>query len=93
MTLNMKVNHADVLNLIAVDIPAYFIRYEDLKLNPEPALLELFSFLFDVETLEGTFAELRIKQVTAQGFQTKTAYKLKNTSLNLNRNVGEYSPE
>ena len=93
MTLNMKANHTDVLNIITGEIPTYFMRYEDLKLNPVPALTELFCFLFDVETLEGTFAELRIKQVTAQGFSTKTAYKLKDTSLNLNRNLGEYSPE
>lgn len=57
MTNLLRDNHRDVLNIMAAEIPTYFIRYEDLKTNPVPALTELFCFLFDVETLEGTFAE------------------------------------
>lgn len=35
-------------------IPTYFIRYEDLVLNPEPVLTELFAFMLAVDTIEGT---------------------------------------
>ena len=35
-------------------IPTYFVRYEDLLIEPAKVLNELFRFLFDVPTLEGT---------------------------------------
>ena len=48
-------------------IPTYFIRYEDMVLNPEPVLLELFAFLFAVDSIEGTLIEKRIKDYVAKG--------------------------
>ena len=36
---------------VEAKIPTYYIRYEDLVLNPEPVLMELFSFLLDVESI------------------------------------------
>ena len=55
--------------------------------------MELFCFLLDVDSLEGTLCERRIKEVTASGFTTKTAYTLKNTSTNLSRNRHLYSEQ
>ena len=56
-------------------------------------LTELFCFLLDVESLEGTLCEQRIKESTATGFATKTAYALKSTSTNLCRNRYMYNSE
>ena len=36
------------------EIPTYFIRYEDLVLDPEPVLNELFAFMLAVESIDGT---------------------------------------
>ena len=41
------------------------MRYEDLRLNPEPVLMEVFRFLLDVESLEGTVVEKRIQDICA----------------------------
>ena len=39
---------------LSKEIPTYFIRYEDLVLDPEPVLTELFQFILEAQTLEGT---------------------------------------
>jgi hypothetical protein len=41
--------------------PIYFVRYEDLILNKEVELTELFKFLLEMNSLEGTNIERRIK--------------------------------
>ena len=64
MILNIRDNHTVVMNSIAKEIPTYFMRYEDLKLNPVPALTDLFCFLLDVPSIEGTIVERRINEVT-----------------------------
>lgn len=46
---------------VAPSIPTYYIRYEDLILDPEPALRELFSLLLSVPSIEGTVVEKRIQ--------------------------------
>ena len=57
---NLKLNHEIVLSAIAEKIPTYFMRYEDLRMNPRPVLEELFCFLLDVPTIKGTVVERRI---------------------------------
>ena len=42
-------------------------------MNPEPLLTELFCFLLDVPSIEGTVVARRIKQAIATGFKTETA--------------------
>ena len=93
MTINMRDNHRNVLDEIAPNIPVYFLRYEDLKLKPEPVLIELFRFLLDADSLQGTLCERRIKEVAALGFSTKTAYALKSTSNSLCRNRHMYNEQ
>jgi hypothetical protein len=46
----------------AASIPTYFIRYEDLILDPERVITELTCFFLDVPTIEGTVAELKVKK-------------------------------
>lgn len=43
--------------------PIYFVRYEDLVSNKEQELTNLFRFMLDAESLEGTNIQRRIKQV------------------------------
>ena len=47
----MKLNHEILVNAIATKIPTYFMRYEDLRMNPKPVLEGLFRFLLDVESM------------------------------------------
>ena len=60
MTQNIKSNHEEV-RLIAQTIPTYFLRYEDLKIDPEPVLTELFCFLLGVPSIEVTVVQQRVK--------------------------------
>ena len=64
MTRSLRDHHTAALNSIAEDIPTFFMRYEDLKLDPVPALTDLMCFLLDVPSIEGTFVERRINEVT-----------------------------
>ena len=91
MTLNYRDFHNKVLNQIADQIPTFFMRYEDLKVNPVPVLTDLFCFLLDVPSIEGTVVERRINEVTQGGFSSVSAYKLKYTGSSLNRNSHMYN--
>ena len=84
-------NHDYIVNKVSKEIPTYFIRYEDLVLDPEPALTELFCFLFDVKTLHGTVLEKRIKDVARRGNEDKAIYALKDTTYDLNKNKHMYN--
>lgn len=64
--------------------PIYFIRYEDLILNKEAELIELFKFILELNSLEGTNIEKRIKQVIQAGQDNATLYKLKQSTGKLN---------
>lgn len=73
-------------------IPCYYIRYEDLVLNPGPVLRELFAFLLDVDTIEGTVLEKRVEDYLAKGSANASVYKLKvDPRNNLSRNRGMYT--
>ena len=60
--------------------PIYICRYEDLVTNQKDELMGMFSFLLDVETLEGTNAERRIDEVFEMGAAASATYKLKATT-------------
>lgn len=73
-------------------IPTYYIRYEDLVINPEPVLMELFAFMLNAESLVGTVIEKRIIDYCARGNKGGTVYKLKVDPIkNLSRNDGLYT--
>ena len=86
----MQYNHDYIMNTLSKKIPTYIIRYEDLILNPEPVLNELFCFLLDVPTIEGTVVEQRIKLVSSGDNTTKSVYALKDKTKNLNKNRSMY---
>ena len=69
----------------------YFIRYEDLVSNKEQELTNLFRFMLDAESLEGTNIQRRIKQVVKIGEEAALMYKLKATTLKFNSNRSAYT--
>ena len=88
----IKSNHEIVVNKMARKIPTYFMRYEDLKMNPRPCLEELLCFLLDVPSIENTNVQRRIHEVTAADFSKKQVYTLKSNSTNLSRQKHMYTP-
>ena len=78
---------------IAEEIPTYWMRYEDLKINPRPVLEDLFCFLLDVPSIAGTVVEKRIAEITQKGFESKAAYKLKSSSNDLSRSNHMYTDD
>lgn len=65
---NIQYSHTYIDDNLADKIPTYYIRYEDLVIDPQPVLMECFRFLLDVHSLEDTVIEARIKQISKQGF-------------------------
>jgi hypothetical protein len=59
--------------------PTYFVTYEELVAEPEHTLGQLFCFLLEVKTIEGTLVELMIKKSVEGGISDarRQAYKLK----------------
>ena len=43
--------HIEVMKRVEEAVPTYYLRYEDLCLNPLPVLTELFCFLFEVPSI------------------------------------------
>ena len=82
-----------VINTVSNEIPTYYCRYEDLRTDPVPLLNEIFRFILDVPSIDGTVVEKRIKDVAAEGSESKAIYKLKTTSTDMNRNAFMYSEE
>ena len=74
-------------------IPTYYVRFEDMRTEPARVLCEMFSFLYEVGSIEGTILEKRIVEKCAGGSGPKSAYKLKSTSNSLCRNSHMYSDE
>jgi hypothetical protein len=60
------------------------LRYEDLILNQEEELTELFKFLLELDSLHGTNIERRIKEVVNAGEEQNRLYKLKQSTGKLN---------
>ena len=49
--------HDVTVNEIARKIPTYYLRYEDLRLNSNEVMKDVFKFLLDVPSIEGTIVE------------------------------------
>ena len=64
----------DVVRKHCDRVPTYFVRYEDLVLNPKETLLGLFSFLLDAENVIGSNCERRLDEVLQMGATATTTY-------------------
>lgn len=58
-------------------MPTYFIRFEDLRTNPQKTLEEVFCFLLEVESVEGLNIQKRIKEVVDVGHSASVVYSQK----------------
>ena len=45
--------HTRMLDSISNEAPIFYFRYEDLLSNPQQTLEDIFSFLLEVESVEG----------------------------------------
>ena len=73
--------------------PTYFVRYEDLILDPEGTMKGLYAFLLSAPDLIGTNCERRIADVVEQGQAATTIYKLKKTTGRLNVHLQKYTED
>ena len=83
-------------NRISHRIPTYFMRYEDLCVRPKETLKELFRFLLNSQSLEGTIIEKRINDLVDSGSSASSSvYKLKagQDYSKLLRNTDKYTEE
>lgn len=69
----------------AGNTPIHFLRYEDLAENPKYVLTELFKFILEIETLEGTNIERRIEEVLSKGHSATKLYDLKQIDKKVNK--------
>ena len=65
-------------------IPVYFIRFEDLKRHPEKVLKELMQFLLEVDSIEGTYIEKRIRDSFSKEMKS---YKPREGEINRNSHL------
>ena len=61
---NIQANHEYVTTQIKDKLPTIFIRYEDLQKNPYQSLSDVFKFALNVESIQGTVLEKRIKEIS-----------------------------
>jgi hypothetical protein len=47
--------------------PTFFLTYEQMIVEPEKVMTELFCFLLGVKSLEGTLTEAQIKKMVSKG--------------------------
>jgi len=73
--------------------PLYVSRYEDMYLNPAAELEGIFKFILDLEDLEGTNVQRRIREVVAAGDKATQLYELKDTTGKMKANVDKYNEE
>lgn len=67
--------HNRLLTYVASTIPVYCIRYEDLRSKPQETLEKVFCFLLNLESVEGTNIQRRIKEVVSLGHSASVVYK------------------
>ena len=81
---------------LSAKIPTYFIRFEDIVNDPIPVFKEMFKFLLDAPSIEGTVLEKRINEKCTHKSAPQAVYKLKaGSSQNTvhNKNAHMYSEE
>ena len=94
ITPMVEINGKEMRETCEPAIPTYYLRYEDLVLNPQPVLMELFCFMLEVPDIKGTVIEQRVIDYCAKGTDTGAVYKLKvNPASNLSRNAHMFTPE
>lgn len=63
---NISQAHSYITSNVAGKVPTLYVRYEDLVSHTSCVLTDLFKFVLDVDSLEGTILEHRISEVTSR---------------------------
>ena len=84
-------------------MPIYFIRYEDLRLNPQETLEGVFKFLLEVPSVDNLNIQRRISEVVNKGHKATVTYNQKVESTDLkkaevkpivfNRNISSFNDD
>ena len=72
-------------------VPVYFIRYEDLVLDPLSVMEGAYAFLCNTDSIEGTVIQKRIKDILGMGHEASVSYKPK--GIGINKNAAKFPPE
>lgn len=73
--------------------PIYFVRYEDVVKDMEKEMTGMMEFLLDLDTLEGTNAQRRIREQQAKGKAASQPYQTKATTGIPNVHKHRYTEE
>lgn len=75
-----KAYHERVIELLAAQVPVYFLRYEDQTSIARQTTTEFFKFILDSPEIDGTVLQHRIDEVTKESHEKRTTvYKLKSS--------------
>jgi hypothetical protein len=92
-TTALDTYHSTVLKEMYPTVPTYFIRYEDLRMEPERVLSELFCFILDLKSIEGLNIQRRIQNIISLGHSATVTYSQKVQSADkLDIKIGENLP-
>lgn len=72
-------------------MPLLFFRFEDVLMDSKQVLEEVFTFMLEVEDIEGTVIQTRIQETIAKGKEASQLYKPRSGAMN--KNAHRYSPE
>jgi hypothetical protein len=89
-----KEYHTFVLDTLRHKVPVFFFRYEDKTTRSTETLSEMFRFIMNKPSIEGTILQQRINKVTADSHthEKRTYYRLKSFET-LNRNISLYNKQ
>lgn len=73
-------------------VPMLFFKFEYLRKNPQTCLTDLFKYLLNQESLEGTFCEARIEEIVNKGHGATQVYKVKKSDGKFNA-IDRFTPE
>jgi hypothetical protein len=99
--------HSHMMLEISEHVPVYYVRYEDLLLEPKATLEGLWCFILNRESIEGLNIQRRIQAVVDMGHKSTVTYNQKVDWDNLkksdqqiaekkflfNRSIDQFNPE
>lgn len=92
---DIKEYHERVFKDLVPQVPVYFIRYEDMVLDPQTNLEKLFCFILGKESIKGLNIEKRIESIIQMGHGASVAYeqKAQKMGIKFNKNIDKFTAE
>mmetsp|Transcript_32980 Transcript_32980/g.23812 ORF Transcript_32980/g.23812 Transcript_32980/m.23812 type:complete len:97 (+) Transcript_32980:921-1211(+) len=75
------------------NIPFYIVRFEDLRREPNQEMTNVFKFLLNVDSIEGTVLESRIDKLAVKDAKGAESYNRKYYGYDFNRNKHLFNEE